>query len=260
MPCPLACAPTFLHYLFQFDEKLFPVSIEYLTALKSMESKNVKHKYSRLTLASYLSGIALFLMLFQVEANSGQQGGESVQPSATTPIWIQDPYTGDNVLAHVGEPDTSLWNAKRITDYEETLKVNTEPPLGIFTIEKLNINVPIYNGTDEFYLNRGLGRIKGMAKMDEVGNLGISGHRDGFFRVLKDIQLGDDTEIQTTRGVESYAVTSITIIPKSDTSILAPTTDKTLTIVTCYPFYFVGHAPKRYIVKATAKNAMAEVD
>jgi len=216
--------------------------------------QNMKHKSKRLKTGRYLAGVALLVVFFQAGANSG----EGNQSSTLTPVWIQDPYTGENVLTHFSEPDTSLWNAKRITDYEETLKVNTAPPLGIITIEKLNINVPIYNGTGEFYLNRGIGRIKGMAKMDEVGNLGISGHRDGFFRVLKDIEVGDDIEIQTTRGVESYAVTSITIIPKSDTSILAPTTDKTLTIVTCYPFYFVGHAPKRYIVKAKAKQSLAE--
>ena len=215
-----------------------------------MTSQNMKHKRSKLEVGFYLAGIALLMLFFQTA-----QGQTPSQPEASIPVWIQDPYTGDNVLAHVPEPDTSLWNAKRITDYEDSLKVIAKPPLGIFKIEKLNINVPIYNGTSEYYLNRGVGRIKGMAKMDEVGNLGISGHRDGFFRVLKDIQLGDDIEIQTTQGVESYAVSSITIIPKSDISILAPTTDKTLTIVTCYPFYFVGHAPKRYIVKATAKDA-----
>ena len=202
----------------------------------------------------YLAGVAIFMLFSQVEANTGQPPTDDSQSSMLTPIWIQDPYTSDSVLTYVGEHDTSLWNAKRITDYEESLNVNATPPLGIFTIEKLNLQVPIYNGTSEYYLNRGLGRIKGMAKMDEVGNLGLSGHRDGFFRVLKDIEVGDDIEIQTTRGVESYAVTSITIIPKSDVSILAPTTDKTLTIVTCYPFYFIGNAPDRYIVKATAKR------
>lgn len=212
-----------------------------------MSSQNTKHKRGRLEVGIYLAGIALCMMFFQTA-----EGQAPSQPAASIPLWIQDPYTGDNVLTHIREPDTSLWNAQRITDYEESLKVNATPPLGIFTIEKLNIQVPIYNGTSEFYLNRGVGRIKGMAKMDEVGNLGLSGHRDGFFRVMKDIQLGDDIEILTTRGVENYAVTSITIIPKNDISILAPTTDKILTIVTCYPFYFVGHAPKRYIVKATA--------
>jgi sortase A len=207
----------------------------------------MKYTFGRMKVACYLSAVALFMMAFQVEANSG-----------LTPIWIQDPYTSDSVLTYVGEHDTSLWNATRITDYQDSLKVKATPPLGIFTIKKLNLQVPIYNGTSEYYLNRGLGRIKGMAKMDETGNLGISGHRDGFFRVLKDIEVGDDIEIQTTRGVESYAVTSITIIPKSDISILAPTTDKTLTIVTCYPFYFVGHAPERYIVKAMAKSSLTE--
>jgi sortase A len=226
-----------------------------------MANRNMKRKRGGLEAGFYLAGIALLMMFFQVEAGTELQPGESRIPSqapALNPVWIQDPYTSENVLTHVSEPDQSLWNAKRITDYEESLKVNAAPPLGIFTIKKLNIQVPIYNGTDEFNLNRGAGRIKGMAKMDEVGNLGISGHRDGFFRGHKDIQVGDYIDKPTTRGVENYAVTSITIIPKSDISIMAPTTEKTLTIVTCYPFYFVGHAPKRYIVKASPKNSLAE--
>lgn len=212
----------------------------------------MKHKCGSLKMGYFLAGMTLLIMFIWVEASAAPQSSD------LTPIWIQDPYTSDSVLTYESEPDTSLWNGQRVTDYEDSLKVKTAPPLAIFSIEKLNLQVPIYNGTSEFYLNRGLGRIKGMAKMDEVGNLGISGHRDGFFRVLKDIEIGDDIEIQTTRGVESYAVTSITIIPKSDMSILEPTTDKTLTIVTCYPFYFVGHAPKRYIVKATAKQSLPE--
>ena len=167
-------------------------------------------------------------------------------------LWIQDPYTSDSVLTSVPEPDTSLWNAKRINDYEASLAVSTAPPLGIMTIPKINVQVPIYNGTDELLLNRGVGRIKGMAKMDEAGNLGIAGHRDGIFRGLKEIQAGDEIEVQTTRGVQMYTVSSITIVPKSDISVLDPSTDKILTLVTCYPFYFIGNAPKRYIVKADA--------
>jgi len=202
-----------------------------------MASQNIKHKRSSQSVGFYLAGSVLLMLLFQVEASTGQQTAQdqaSAQPEGSTPVWIQDPYTGDNVLTYIGEHDKSLWNAKRITDYEDSLKVKAKTPLGIFTIEKLNIRVPIFNGTTEYYLNRGVGRIKGMAKMDEVGNLGISGHRDGFFRSLKDIQLGDDIEIQTTRGVESYEVSSITIIPKSDISILD------------------------YIVKATVKDSSAE--
>ena len=226
-----------------------------------MATQNLKRMFAGLKAGNFLGGIALIMVFFQVQAETGQPAeGRWVPYEAPvlTPIWIQDPYTSESVLTSVGEPDYSLWNKARITDYEESLKVDTAPPLGILTIKTLNINVPIYNGTDEFVLDRGAGRIKGMAKMDEDGNLGISGHRDGFFRGLKDIQIGDEVEIQTTRGTETYAVSSITIIPKSDVSVLAPTTEKTLTIVTCYPFYFVGHAPKRYIVKAIPKQSLAK--
>ena len=172
------------------------------------------------------------------------------ETAAVEHIWIQDPYTGDSVLTMVRAPDQSLWNAARIEDYEKSLEAEFPPPLGVLTIESLNIQVPIWNGTDDLTLDRGAGRIKGMARMNEDGNLGISGHRDGYFRAIKDIALGDDILIQTPRGVEKYEVSNIRIVPKSDVSVLAPTTEKTLTIVTCYPFYYVGHAPKRMIVTA----------
>jgi sortase A len=224
-----------------------------------MAMQNLKAKLAWPETDFFLGGIAFLLMSFQLNAETAQEsdgGWVSYQQPVQTPVWIQDPYSGDNVLAYVGEPDKALWNATRITDYQDSLKVDTAPPLGILTIAKLDIQIPIFNGTEDLPLNRGVGRIKGMAKMDEVGNLGIAGHRDGIFRGLKDIQMGDDIEIQTTRGVENYTVSSITIVPKNDISILAPTDDKTLTLVTCYPFYFVGHAPKRYIVKASAKSSL----
>jgi sortase A len=204
------------------------------------QRQTMNRKQGRLHLGHLLAGIVLLMV--------------SALSSADTQLWIQDPYTSDSVLTSVTDPDTSLWNAARIVDYEESLKADTAPPLGILTIEKLNIQVPIYNGTDDFTLDRGAGRIKGMAKMDEDANLGISGHRDGFFRSLKDIAVGDDIDIQTTRGVEKYAVTAINIVPKADVSVLDPKSEKTLTLVTCYPFYFVGHAPKRYIVTAIPKS------
>jgi len=103
-----------------------------------MKGPNMQQKRRRLKVGCYLAGVALLMMLIQAEANTGQASAEDQTPSqssASIPIWIQDPYTSENVLTYVGEPDTSLWNAKRITDYEETLKVNITPPLGIFTIK-----------------------------------------------------------------------------------------------------------------------------
>ena len=83
--------------------------------------------------------------------------------------------------------------------------VNAAPPIGVMKIDDLNIEIPIYNGTEELNLNRGVGRIKGMARMnDESGNLGIAGHRDGIFRPLKDIQLGDDIIVETPLRTETY--------------------------------------------------------
>lgn len=181
-----------------------------------------------------------------------QSNGDSTAIAQPAPswVWIQDPWTGATVMTTVRAPDYSLWNGQRVTDYKESLKADLAPPLGVLTIKSLNLQVPIFNGTDDLTLDRGAGRIKGMARTDEEGNLGISGHRDGFFRVFKDIQVGDEIMIQTAAEVEKYEVTDMKIVPKEDHSVLAPTDQKTLTVVTCYPFYFVGHAPERLIVTA----------
>lgn len=199
----------------------------------------------------------LGIMVIALASPALAENGEQAEAAAPRPqavkqswVWIQDPWAGDSVLTMVRAPDQSLWDATQIKDYEAALKADYPPPLGILTIDDLNIQVPIFNGTDDHILDRGAGRIKGMAKMNEEGNLGISAHRDSFFRSLKDIEIGDEILVQSTHGVEKYAVSNINIVPKADASVLAPVDQKTLTLVTCYPFYHVGHAPERYIVTA----------
>ena len=154
-----------------------------------------------------------------------------------------------NAHGRLAEPDYTLWSEKRINDYHASQKQKDDAPLAILSIDKLDLKVPVYNGTDEINLNRGAGRIKGTAKVGSPGNLGIAAHRDGFFRVLKDIEVGDSIDMLTLKGKTEFVVSSITIVDPTDISVLAPTDDQTITLVTCYPFYFVGHAPKRYIVK-----------
>jgi sortase A len=154
-------------------------------------------------------------------------------------------------------PEFELWSEKRIREHQASLLQEAEPPLGVLRIARLDIEVPVYNGTDEFVLNRGVGRIIGTARMDGSGNLGIAGHRDGFFRGLKDVQTGDVLVLQTIHGAMRYRVDSTVIVDPSDVSVLAPTAERTLTLVTCYPFYFVGQAPKRFIVQATAEPQIA---
>lgn len=156
--------------------------------------------------------------------------------------------------AWYSEPDFSLWSEKRISDFEKSLKADGDAPHAVLNIDHLNIRVPVYNGADEFNLNRGVARIIGTGRVGEGGNLGIAGHRDGFFRPLKDIEVGDTIELETWYGTEIYTVSSIDIVDPSQVSVLAPTDRSTVTLVTCYPFYYVGHAPKRFIVKGEAHD------
>jgi len=205
-----------------------------------------------LAIASFAAAL-LFAPVSPARAESGQQAtgnGTNPQTSDRTFVWIRDPWTRETVLTSYRDPDQSLWDATQIKDYEEALLAEYPPPLGLLIINDLNIEVPIYNGTDEHILDRGAGRIKGMAKMGEEGNLGISAHRDSFFRGLKDIEMGDVILVQSAHGVEKYEVSNINIVPKDDISVLAPVQQKTLTLVTCYPFYHVGAAPQRFIVTA----------
>jgi len=104
-------------------------------------------------------------------------------------------------------------------------------------------------------LNRGVGRIQGTAHVGESGNLGIAGHRDGFFRGLKDIGPGDIVELETSYRRKQYLVEKIQIVSPEDVQVLQSTPEPTLTLVTCFPFYYVGSAPQRYIVTASIQDS-----
>ena len=99
------------------------------------------------------------------------------------------------------------------------------------------------------HLNRGAGLIPGMGLPDTGGNVGIAGHRDGYFRVLKDIEPGQLIEIETQARTHRFRVVSTEIVDPKDVRVLADTMDPTVTLVTCYPFYFLGSAPQRFIVR-----------
>ena len=150
--------------------------------------------------------------------------------------------------------DFSLWSMKRITAYEESLSKEFAPPLAVLEIPKIGLEVPVFDGTDDVTLTRGVGRITGTARPGQGGNVGIAGHRDGFFRGLKDVAVGDRIELQTPTRTETYQVDQIQIVKPTDVRVLEDRDVSTLTLVTCYPFYFIGDAPQRYIVRATASD------
>jgi sortase A len=150
-------------------------------------------------------------------------------------------------------PDQSLWSEKRIAAYAESTRHDVGDILGVLSLPALDLEMPIYDGDSDVVLDRGIGRIRGTARPGEKGNLGIAGHRDGYFRVLKDAKIGDELVVKTTNGPEHYEITEISIVEPSDVHVLYPTEEATVTLVTCYPFYFVGSAPQRYIVRAELK-------
>lgn len=124
-------------------------------------------------------------------------------------------------------------------------------PLAVLRIPKIRLEVPVLEGTDRLTLNHAVGRIPGTAGIGEAGNIGIAGHRDGFFRGLKDVTVGDAVELKTRTGTVAYKVDQVSIVASEDVSVLNPKAERSLTLVTCYPFYFVGRAPQRYIVSAS---------
>jgi sortase A len=159
-----------------------------------------------------------------------------------------DPILGSKV-------DFTLWSTKRIAAYEASLVQEKDGPLAILRVPKIGLEVPVFDGTDDLTLNRGVGRIRGTKQIGQFGNIGIAGHRDGFFRGLKDIALGDIVELEVAGTGKQYVVMRIQIVKPEDTSVLSPTSTATLTLVTCFPFYYVGSAPQRYIVTAVSQDS-----
>jgi sortase A len=150
--------------------------------------------------------------------------------------------------------DFRMWSAQRISAYKDTLSKEFASPIALLRIPKLALEVPVFNGTDDLTLNRGVGRILGTAKIGQPGNLGIAGHRDSFFRGLQKIAAGDVVELARASATDTYTVHDIKIVMPEDTHVLDSTPTSTLTLVTCFPFYFVGQAPKRFIVAASLES------
>jgi sortase A len=148
-------------------------------------------------------------------------------------------------------PDQSLWSAERVRDYTLSVAAVKDAPVAILRMPALGLEVPVYATDSELHLNRGAGLIPGTGLPDKGGNLAIAGHRDGFFRVLKDAAPGQRIELVTRARTHAFTVESTEIVEETDLAPLADTLDPTITLVTCYPFYFIGHAPKRFIVRGT---------
>jgi sortase A len=123
-------------------------------------------------------------------------------------------------------------------------------PLGRIEITSIGLAAMIMEGVDGRTLRHAVGHIPGTTLPGQQGNVALAGHRDTFFRGLRNIQKDDEITLTTLHGSFNYRVDSTQVVEPTDTQVLAATADDILTLVTCYPFYFVGPAPQRFIVRA----------
>ncbi|MFN0103775.1 MAG: class D sortase [Bryobacteraceae bacterium] len=122
--------------------------------------------------------------------------------------------------------------------------------IGRIEIARLGLSVMVMEGTSGWTLARAVGHISGTAMPGQPGNAGFAGHRDTFFRPLANVRRDDRITLTTLRGEYRYRVVSTRVVSPEEVSVLAPSASEILTLVTCYPFYFVGAAPERFIVRA----------
>lgn len=123
------------------------------------------------------------------------------------------------------------------------------------SIPRLDAAWFVMEGAGQNQLRLGPGHMPGTARPGDVGNCVIAGHRDTHFRALKDIRKGDEIRVETSTGRFCYRVTGISIVKPSNVQALAPSTPAVLSLVTCYPFYYVGPAPRRFVVRAAREPA-----
>ncbi len=146
-------------------------------------------------------------------------------------------------------------------DYRRSAEVSAIPPstsanvstsglIGRLGIPRLGVSVIVVEGTSNSVLRRAAGHISGTGLPGRPGNIGISAHRDTFFRPLRNIRSDDLITFTTLTGEYRYRVVSTRIVSPDNVAVLAPDGGEILTVVTCYPFYFVGSAPDRFIVRA----------
>jgi sortase A len=168
-------------------------------------------------------------------------------------------------LSYVGFAllDARLYQAEQSRRFERALKetnlaraespavaVSEGSPLGRIEISSVGLTAMVLEGADEGTLRRAVGHIRGTPLPGQQGNVALAGHRDTFFRGLRKIRVNDEITLTTLSGSYRYRVDSTKVVKPEETEVLKDDGDDILTLVTCYPFNFVGSAPSRFIVRA----------
>jgi sortase A len=142
-----------------------------------------------------------------------------------------------------GDADTAAASVPRPAPEAGTVLARLEAPT-------VHMTATVLEGTDDGTLRRGAGHIEDTPFPGQPGNIGIAGHRDTVFRPLRGIHVGDPLDLTTGDRVYHYRIKKTSIVGPDDVYVLDPTSEPSMTLVTCYPFEYVGHAPRRFIVQA----------
>jgi LPXTG-site transpeptidase (sortase) family protein len=130
--------------------------------------------------------------------------------------------------------------------------------VALLAIPRLGVSAVVVEGAEDRDLKLGPGHIPGTSLPGDGGNIGVAGHRDTFFRPLRLIRKDDAIQMTTHDQEHQYKVVSMKIVTPDDVQVLYPIGQETLTLVTCYPFDFVGSAPKRFVVRADCVDCRAQ--
>jgi sortase A len=153
-------------------------------------------------------------------------------------------------LEHPSPPDVEDWSVERVERYEQAGDEQRRAAHGILRIPSIDLEVAVLPAATKAMLDVGAGLIEGTSLPVVGGNTGIAAHRDGFFRALRHVELGDRIHLDTVNGRFEYVVSETAIVAPTAVEVLAEQSHPVLTLVTCYPFYFVGPAPQRFVVHA----------
>lgn len=189
-------------------------------------------------------GILLMLIFFgahawgEIERQRGIAAFAETQQSASVQV------LEDSALALSDDDDAAFASAPG------------DEVLAILRASGIGLELPVRYGTDEQVLRRGPGLIEGTSFPGSDGNVAIAAHRDTHFREMKDLKIGDRIDLEMPDRTQAYIITDLSVVEPTDVHVLDEVGRSVLTLVTCYPFYFVGNAPKRFIVRAEAAEIL----
>ncbi|CAH0236362.1 hypothetical protein SRABI96_02810 [Peribacillus sp. Bi96] len=157
--------------------------------------------------------------------------------------------------AEVNEATAKIHEPKAQADIPDGVELYDKQPetgdlMGELYIPKIEATLPIYHGTDEDELEKGVGHYAGSVLPGEKDNSVLSGHRDTIFRELGEVGQGDLLIAKTEAGTFTYKVRKVRIVDADDRTVIVPKPKATLTVTTCYPFSYIGSAPERYVLVA----------